>query len=78
MKEHCRRILHSAYLYLDGEVLSEAERHEIKVHLDDCAPCYERYGIEEQVKELLARLRGGSPCPAELRDRVTRMIDEAR
>lgn len=77
MKEHCRQILHSAYLYLDGEILSEAERHEIKIHLDECAPCYERYGVEEQVKHLLARLKGGSRCPEELRSKLSRMIDEA-
>jgi mycothiol system anti-sigma-R factor len=77
MKEHCRKILHSAYLYLDGEVLSETERYEITAHLDECAPCYERYGVEEQVKQLLARLKGGCRCPDELRTKLSRMIDEA-
>jgi mycothiol system anti-sigma-R factor len=77
MKEHCRKTLQQAYLFLDGEILTEEERVEIRVHLEDCAPCYERYGVEEQVKALLARLRGGCRCPDELRTKLTRMFDDA-
>ena len=76
MKEHCRKILQTAYLYLDGEVLSDTERHEIRVHLEECAPCYERYGVDEQVKMLVSRLKGGCRCPDELRTKVSRMFDE--
>ena len=77
MKEHCRKTLHKAYLYLDGEILSETERTEIRVHLEECAPCYERYGVDEQVKLLVARLKGGCRCPDELRSKVARMFEEA-
>ena len=76
MKEYCRKTLQQAYLFLDGEILSETERTEISIHLEECAPCYERYGVEEQVKALLTRLRGNCRCPDELREKITRLIDE--
>jgi mycothiol system anti-sigma-R factor len=77
MKDHCRKTLYKAYLYLDGEILSVEERREISVHLEECAPCFERYGVEEQVKALVARLKGGCRCPEELRSKLTRLIDES-
>ncbi len=46
MKEHCREILARAYLFLDGEGLSAEERVEIEVHLEECAPCLERYDLQ--------------------------------
>ncbi len=77
MKDLCRQTLQKAYLFMDGEILSETERYEIRVHLEECAPCYERYGVDEQVKMLVARLKGNCRCPDELRTRLARMIDEA-
>jgi mycothiol system anti-sigma-R factor len=77
MKEYCRKTLQQAYLFLDGEILSESERTEIRVHLEECAPCYERYGVDEHVKALLARLQGNCRCPDDLRTKLHRLIDEA-
>ena len=77
MKEYCRKTLQQAYLFLDGEILTESERTEIRIHLEECAPCYERYGVDEQVKALLARLKGNCRCPDDLRTKLTRLIDEA-
>ena len=76
MKEHCRKILHSGISISTVRSL-DTERYEDHDPPEECAPCYERYGVEEQVKHLLARLKGGCRCPDELRSRVTRMIDEA-
>ena len=76
MKERCRETLEKAYLFLDGEVLSEAERHEMKRHLEDCGPCYERVGVEEDVSSIVARLRGCQPCPEGLRARISSLLDE--
>lgn len=77
MKERCRETLQRAYLFLDGELLSEHERIEISSHLEECAPCYERYGVEREVSMLIARLRGSTRCPDELRTRVRALIEDA-
>ena len=77
MKEHCRETLEKAYLFLDGEVLSAAERQEIQVHLEECGPCFERYGVDHEVTALLARLRGCTQCPDELRVKIRSLLEEA-
>jgi mycothiol system anti-sigma-R factor len=76
MKEECRVTLERAYLFLDGELLSEAERVEIKGHLEACRPCLERYGLESEVTKLLTRLSGHEGCPTRLKDRIEGLIAE--
>lgn len=76
MKERCKEILARAYLYLDGEGLSDPERLEIEAHLEECAPCLERYGFEREVTFLLTRLRHLDRCPDALRMRVTRLLEQ--
>ncbi|MGH2751312.1 MAG: mycothiol system anti-sigma-R factor [Actinomycetota bacterium] len=78
MKERCRETLERAYLFLDGELLSVTERHEIRRHLEDCAPCFERVGLEEDVAKVVARLRGCQPCPEGLRSRIHSLLEERR
>lgn len=74
MKEKCRHTLEQAYLFLDGEVLSSEQRLEIQVHLEECAPCYERYGLDREVTVIIQRLRGSDRCPQELRDKIHDLI----
>jgi mycothiol system anti-sigma-R factor len=74
MKDECERALHRAYLYLDGEVLSREERLEIRTHLEACRPCFERYGLEEVVTALVARLRDSHRCPEHVRVRITALF----
>ncbi len=76
MKEHCREVLHRAYLFLDHEGLSDAERREIETHLNECTPCFERYGLESEVAQLIARLRGTEPCPDKLKTKIFQLIQE--
>jgi mycothiol system anti-sigma-R factor len=76
MKEECRVTLEKAYLFLDGELLSKAERLKISGHLEACRPCLERYGLESEVTALLARLRGQEGCPSRLKDRIEGLIGE--
>jgi mycothiol system anti-sigma-R factor len=73
---NCRETLQEAYLYLDGEVLSSYRRLEIAHHLERCAPCFERYGLEKEVTLIVARLRGSTPCPKSLRIRIVNLIQE--
>ena len=74
MKERCREILERAYLFLDGEGLSQAERVEIETHLEECGPCFERYGVEGEVRALVSRLRGAQTCPEALKTRITSLL----
>ena len=77
MKEHCKHTLERAYLILDGETISVEERIRIETHLHDCGPCFERYGIEVEVKKVIARLQGASHCPAELKNRIMDILKKA-
>ncbi|MFN2388524.1 MAG: mycothiol system anti-sigma-R factor [Actinomycetota bacterium] len=76
MKERCTEVLERAYLFLDGEGLSEDERVEIETHLEECAPCLERYGLEREVTHLLARLKSSSPCPDRVKSRILSLLEE--
>ncbi len=77
MKEHCREILARAYLFLDGEGLSEPERIEIEVHLEECAPCLERYDLEREVRSAIFRIGGATPCPEALRSRISTLLEQS-
>jgi len=50
----CSEVLETVYLYLDGEI-DHAELGRIRGHLDECSPCLREYGIEREVKQLVAR-----------------------
>ena len=77
MKERCKEVLQRAYLFLDGEVLSEEERTQIQVHLDECAPCLEHYGLEREFVFVTARLRGKTECPQKLKAKIQNLLEEA-
>ncbi len=65
----CRDVIAEVYLYLDLEC-GESRREEIRTHLDECSPCLREYGIEHEVKALVARHCGAETAPPELRDRL--------
>ncbi len=69
----CREVLHEVWGYLDGEI-DAAEKQHIEHHLDDCAPCLRKYGIERVMKALVARTCGREDTPVTLRDRVMTSI----
>ncbi|HVQ18689.1 MAG TPA: mycothiol system anti-sigma-R factor [Actinomycetes bacterium] len=50
----CGDVLEAVHLYLDGELDADSLDH-IRQHLDDCSPCLREYGIEREVKILIAR-----------------------
>ena len=76
MKERCREVLERAYLYLDEEILSEQERVQIQVHLEECAPCLENVALHREFVFVTARLRGKTECPEGLRSRIKNLLDE--
>ena len=68
-KADCGEVLSEVYLYLDLEC-SEDRRTLIRRHLDECTDCLHEYGIEHEVKALVARCCGDEVAPVELRERV--------
>ena len=68
-KADCAQVLSEVYLYLDLEC-SEDRRTLIRQHLDECTDCLHEYGIEHEVKALVARCCGDEVAPVELRERV--------
>jgi len=69
----CGDVIEAVYLYLDGELDADSLNH-IRQHLDDCSPCLREYGIEREVKILIAR-SCSERAPAELR---TSVVDQIR
>jgi mycothiol system anti-sigma-R factor len=69
----CDQILEEVYLYLDLEC-SDERRTLIQTHLDECSPCLREFGIEQEVKALVARCCGADKAPDELRERLREKI----
>jgi len=69
----CSQVLAEVWLLLDHEC-DEGHRHQLVEHLDECAPCLERYGIEEHLKLLLARKCGGDRVPEGFKERLRATI----
>jgi mycothiol system anti-sigma-R factor len=71
----CGEVLAEVFLYLDDEMNGE-RRETIRRHLDECSPCLRKFGIEREVRALVARCCGNDVAPAELRDRVRSRLSE--
>lgn len=70
MKDECTLVLERIYLFLDGEILSEEERTEIRLHIEKCVPCYQRFGLERKMTFIVSRLGETAHCPEALRSRI--------
>ena len=71
----CGEVLAEVFLYLDGEMTS-ARRELIRHHLDECSPCLRKYGIEQEVRALVARCCGNDVAPPALRAKVVSSLHE--
>jgi mycothiol system anti-sigma-R factor len=71
----CHEVLGEVYLYLDLECAKD-RRAVIQRHLDECHPCLREYGIEQEVKALVARCCGAEKAPQDLRERLRVKISE--
>ncbi len=75
--EHeCADYLERIVFFLDNE-LDEADCSEVRVHLDECGPCLEKYDLQRVVKQVVARSCAES-APDGLRDRVRIQIQEVQ
>ena len=50
----------------------------IREHLDECAPCLREFGLDQEVKALVARSCGCDVVPEGLRDRVLLRLQTVR
>jgi mycothiol system anti-sigma-R factor len=73
----CSEVIEQVYLYLDGEI-EEADKAKVREHLDECSPCLRQYGIENEVKALVARCCGGDAAPDGLKERLMVRLQEVR
>ena len=74
-KTDCGVVISEVYLYLDLEC-SEDRRALIQKHLDECTYCLREFGIEHEVKALVARSCGDERAPQELRERLRLKLNE--
>jgi mycothiol system anti-sigma-R factor len=69
----CNEVLAEVWLFLDQEC-NQTRRDLLSQHLDECHPCLAQYGLEEKLKELLARKCGGEQAPNTLKARLRNQI----
>ena len=70
---NCNEALAEIFLLLDRECSPERDA-ELRRHIEDCPPCLEEYGIDEQLKQLLARKCGGDHAPDQLKQKLRTSI----
>jgi len=71
----CDDVLKDLYLYLDDET-DDGLRNRIRQHLDGCTPCLKQYGLEQDVRALVARCCGNDHAPESLRAKISVKITE--
>ena len=72
----CSDVVEAVYLYIDGELSGDVIDN-IREHLDECSPCLREYGIEQDVKALIARCCSET-APDALRASVLQRIQVIR
>jgi mycothiol system anti-sigma-R factor len=72
----CADFLERIVYFIDNE-LDEADCGEVRMHLESCNPCLEKYDLQRTVKSVVAR-SCSEAAPAELRDRVMLRIREVQ
>ena len=71
----CDDVLRDVYLYLDDET-DPTLQGKMRAHLPDCAPCLRQYGLEQDLKSLVARTCGGDRAPISLHERIRVRLTE--
>jgi mycothiol system anti-sigma-R factor len=72
----CAEFLDRIVYFIDNE-LDEADCSAVRVHLDTCNPCLEKYDLQRTVKSVVAR-SCAEVAPDELRSRVLFRIREVQ
>ena len=74
--DDCSDFLDQIVYLLDNE-LDVAECAAVRIHLDTCHPCLQKYDLQRTVKAIVARSCAES-APEELRERVRLRIREVQ
>ncbi|MFL6001358.1 MAG: mycothiol system anti-sigma-R factor [Nocardioides sp.] len=74
--DDCSDFLDQIVYLLDNE-LEEADSAAVRIHLDTCHPCLQKYDLQRTVKAIVARSCAES-APEELRERVRLRIREVQ
>lgn len=74
--EDCADFLERIVYFLDNE-LDEADCSAVRLHLDACNPCLEKYDLQRTVKAVVAR-SCSEAAPKDLRERVMFRIREVQ
>ena len=74
--DECADFLEQIVYLIDNE-LDAADIAAVKVHLEACSPCLERYDLQRTVKSIVAR-SCTEAAPDELRQRVLLRIREVQ
>ena len=72
MVDPCQEAIGTLYTFLDGE-LTPDRRQQIQHHLEECAPCFQAFGFEAELKALIAR-KCRDEVPESLRQRVAEAL----
>ena len=72
----CDDVLKDVFLYIDDESDDPSLRNRVRQHLDGCAPCLREFGLEQDVKSLIARCCGGDIAPESLRSSIRVRLTE--
>ena len=72
----CADYLERIVYFIDNE-LDEADCSEVRMHLDSCNPCLEKYDLQRTVKSVVAR-SCSEAAPDELRQRVMFRLREVQ
>ncbi len=72
----CADFFERIVYFLDNE-LDEADCSAVRVHLDSCNPCLEKYDLQRTVKAVVAR-SCSETAPNELRQRVMMRIQQVQ
>lgn len=75
-EDGCTEFVQRIVYLLDNE-LDAGDITEVRLHLDECAPCLERYFVQRTIKALVAR-SCAERAPETLRSRVLFSISEYR
>ncbi|HET9877580.1 MAG TPA: mycothiol system anti-sigma-R factor [Mycobacterium sp.] len=69
----CAQVIAEVWTLLDGECTPD-DKAKLRSHLENCPECLRHYGVEEQIKALIARKCGGDKAPQHLLERVRLQI----
>ena len=73
-KPECGQALEELYTFLDGALTAE-RRDSIRLHLDDCNPCLERYDFEAELRIVIST-KCREEVPQALKDRIAATLRE--